>query len=99
VAGYVYDSTLSNNVAFEEMVMPDDLGSLDGVHGTNISKTNAVNQSSYDTSPLTWAFGENNANPWKWGASVNPGYPLPVLYWQTNTQILSLPKPTHLTTP
>ena len=94
VAGHVYGNALKNNVAWNNMWVINAAttetitDNPDGINGHGITSANATKQGSYITSPLPWDVGNNN--PWKWGGT---GYPLPVLYWQTQAQIpASLPE-------
>lgn len=95
VAGFLLDGgTLSNNVAWEDMVLIDGnnikttINNSNGttIHGANISTTDTKLQNTYTTAyhgvpsfRLGWRFGADNNNPWK---IIVGGYTLPVLYWQ-----------------
>ena len=94
VAGYADVDTLISNVAWNNMwvvnaAMTQAITSRHyGINGQGITKEDATRQGSYITYPLPWNIGNNN--PWKWGGI---GYPLPILYWQTEAQIpASLPE-------
>ena len=87
-----------DNAAFEDMLVLGAIvsGPASDENGADISGDDAKLEISY-TAGLNWAFGVNPtdplipvaANPWKWGVA---NYPLPVLSWQTPTQMpASLP--------
>lgn len=88
VVGHVYGNALTNNMAWNKMwvinaamteIITDNPY---GANGFGITKEDATQQGSYIVYPLSWNVGNNN--PWKWGGT---SYRLPVLHWQTATQI------------
>ena len=101
VAGINDGGVLDGNVAFSGMIpgvgIAFGAGTATDEDGEPIDATTAKTQTTYSGAPRNWAFGDDDANPWKWGGDVNANYPLPVLYWQTDAQISALPEPTHLT--
>jgi len=66
--------TLTNNVAWDGMVLPPN----NSRPAADITATAAKLLFSYEA--LGWRFGFNNDNPWKMGVGE---YELPVFYWQT----------------
>jgi len=87
--GWHAGGTLTNNYAFEGMTVNNALvsgGTLINATGADISVAQIKTQSTY--TGMDWKFGNNDDNPWKMG---NSSYPLPVLYWQTESSYQTLP--------
>jgi len=72
-----YGSMICNNVVLMTTTTASPFDDPNDIHGDGYNKATVTDQDIYDTSPLTWNFGGNDANPWKW---VGGSYPLPLLY-------------------
>jgi hypothetical protein len=50
-------------------------------HGSDKTLDELKTETTYTAAGLAWAFGDDDDNPWVWGAFAD--YPYPTLYWQT----------------
>ena len=99
IVAYRHSGTLSNNIAFRGMGLPNDPttsgpgdGNLNSDQGLSITAAQAKTQSTYSSIGGTggWAFGTTESEPWRWGFAG--AYPLPTLYWMNFAPTL----PAHL---